>query len=236
MLNIRRGLDGSFWIPRSDKETEDYLDGLYVRVKGQLKWVNKIPNILNVFAGTHQGTIACIIGKGVSLDFIKARFFSDPSSPIICINESIHQIEKLGLPNELYVTQLDSTLLETCRPTKPDTKMFVGPQCANLYLQGVIKYVVDPASFGLNEGCISAQYAVMLARHMGCLSIEMYCFDGCVENSFNYANCIGYDSGKGGPKIRFASHRSLIKETAKNVPLTWITPRATGNLSVSEGL
>lgn len=236
MIRVRTASDGTFWISRSDKDTEDYLDSIYNRLPNQLKWRNiKIEMSSFVFKNLYVEQAAYIVGKGPSLDNISEKCFRDPRAPIICINESIHIIEKLDLLNDIFVTQLDHELEETCRPIKPTTKMFTGPMCANLYKEGVYRYVVDPAMFGLID-CISAEYAIMLARHMGCISIELFCFDSCLNKSLDYAKCIGYDSAKGGPKDRFLSHKDRIIQIANKVPLVWNLPRADKTMSITEGI
>lgn len=223
MLRIRTGIDGTFWIAKHDTDTEAYLDGQYERLPNQLKWKNKIPNLINNFSNIYKDSLCYLIGKGPSLDYISPKVFTDTSAPIICINESIHVIEKLNLPNDLYVTQLDHELVEACKPSKITTKMFFGPMCANLYQQGVIKFLIDPLQLGLYN-CISAEYAIMIARHMGCNRLELVSFDSCVNKNLNYAATIGYDSIKGGPKTRFLEHKERILQVAKNTPLTWVTP------------
>lgn len=221
MLRIRRGIDGSYWIPRKDKETENWLDRQYIRVGDQLKWHNKLPNMLSFFHNCHSNTTAAIIGKGISLDILKAKHLKDHGC-IIAINESVLKIEDLDLDVPLYGTQLDHTLGETCRPSKLSTKLFCGPRCANLYDEGVTKLLADPTCFGLTESCISAVYAIALARHMGCIKVNMFAFDGCLKSNYDYARCIGYPSSRAGSPLRFASHRQLIETAAKNIALDWV--------------
>lgn len=224
MLHIRMGVDGSYWIPRSDKETEAYLDAKYVRVKNELKWVDKIASPTKSYSDIYKGQVCYIVGKGPSLDLLKKTAFA-AEGPVLAINESLHKIESLNLNNPVYGLQLDHNLKETCKPSKETTRLLVGPNCANLYQDKTYKVVMDPRSFGLIESCISAQFAIMIARLMGCVKLDMISFDGCVNNDFNYAKCIGYDSAVGGLKTRFASHKPLILVTAKNIPLTWVTPK-----------
>lgn len=234
MLRIRKSFDGTFWIPRSDKETEDYLDSQYVRMPNQLKWRNSIPNMLGAFKNIYKDRCAYIVGKGLSLDNISKGCFQDSYCPIFCINDSIHAIEKLNnITNDLYITQLDSNLNEKCRPKR--AKMFHGPLCSHLYQEGVYKYEVDPFSFGLDERHISAQYAIMIARYMGCTQLELFCFDSCVNKNTQYAKCIGYPSdNEQGSSIRFLSHKAMILSVVKEMPLTWVTPRADGTVLRTE--
>jgi hypothetical protein len=225
MLNIRKGIDGSFWIPRQDQETEAWLDSQYVRLPNQLRWVDKIPNVLNFFHNIHANKACYIIGKGESLDYIhKVKF--DAVHPIICLNESIHAIEELELPNTTLVTQLDSTLGETCRPKK--ATILLAPRCANLYSDLPNRFVVDPRSFGLDENCLSILYAISLARYMGCTVLKMVSFDGCMNGSIHYGKKIGYPSTRGGSPLRFKEHRPLINEATKNIAVEWLLPHNGG--------
>ncbi len=232
MLNIRRAPNGMYWIPRNDKETEDYLDSKYERVPNQLKWVSKEPSQLKLFQNIHQGEIAYIIGKGQSLDHVTQALF-DTNGPIICINESIHKIEQLGLSNPTYCTQLDFELGETCKPKS--AKLIIGPRCSNLYDKSY-KYIIDPILLSLHDSCLSAQYVIQLAKFMGCSCLKLISFDGCLKQSYNYADCIGYSSGKGGPMTRFASHRPLIIETIRGLPTDWILPEAGGKITTVNSL
>ncbi len=224
LLNIRRGVDGSFWIPRRHKETEDYLDANYIRLKNELKWVGKIPNTANLFKNIYEHQTGYIIGKGPSLDDIKTEYF-ETEGPVFCINESIHAIEILDINNPIYGTQLDSELKETCKPSKATTKLFVGPRCGNLYDKETYKIIIDPQTFGLYSGCISAEFAIAIARLMGVSNLVFMGFDGCVDGDFDYAPSIGYSSIKFGNNIRFASHRKIILDATKMMPITWINAR-----------
>lgn len=235
MLRIRKGMDGSFWIARSCSETEAYMDAIYRRAPNQLKWFSKKTDVVSGFKNLYLDNVAYIVGKGPSLDLIRANCFTEPSAPILCINESVLTIEKLSVLNDVFGTQLDNEIEESCKPTKLSTKMFLGPMCANLYLDGVYRYDVDPASFGLGD-CISAQYAIMIARHMGCTRLELFCFDSCTTGALDYAKCVGYDSAKGGPKNRFLEHKEKILQTANKMPLTWVTPRAGNTVSRIDSL
>lgn len=221
MLHVRQGPDGTLWIPRKDKETEEWLDHQYMRIGNQLKWRNKLPNLLGFFHNCHQNTKAAIIGKGPSLDVVAASMLKDYGC-IIALNEALLKIESLNVDVPLYGTQLDHELGESCRPSKLSTKLFCGPRCANLYNEDVTKLVIDPASFGLVESCLSAVFAIALARHMGCIKVELYGFDGCLKEDYEYAQCIGHSSKKGGSPLRFAAHRRVIEDSAKNIPLDWI--------------
>lgn len=232
MFQTRRGIDGSYWLPRANPEAEAYLDSVYVRQPNQLKWFPKIDKSISaVYKNTHKGKIAYIVGKGPSLDLLQTKHI-ETDGPIIAINECIHVVERLFPNSVTYGTQLDNDLGEVCTPKY--SKLFVGNRCANLYNKGVYKLIVDPMSFGLRDSCLSAEYAIMLARHMGCVAVEMYCFDGCVDHVFEYADCIGHDSSIGGPPERFASHKQIILDCARKYPLSWVIPTAFNKRVISQ--
>jgi len=233
MLRVRQGSDGSYWIPRKDKETEDWLDSQFIRVDQQLKWRNRLPDMSGFFHNCHKDGKVAIIGKGPTLDLLTPETLQGYDC-IFALNEAVLKIESLDMETPLYGTQLDHSLGETCRPSKMSTKLFCGPRCANLYDRDVTKIVIDPAQFGLPESCLSAVYAISLARHMGCTRADLYGFDGCLKSNYNYARCVGYPSTKGGSPLRFAAHRRVIEEAAKNISLDWIQIKGEGKSVTSK--
>lgn len=221
MLHIRRGIDGSYWIPRSDEATEAYLNANYVKLPNQLKWIGKIPSVMNLYKNIHKGQTGYIVGKGLSLDNVKNSYFAN-EGPVIALNEAIHKIEDLNLVNPIYGTQLDEQLQETCKPAKPTTKLFVGPLCERFYDKDTYKIIIDPQSLGLRTGCLSVEFAIMLHRYFGCGNLVFIAFDGCLSNEFDYANCIGYNSSLRGNRTRFASHKGIILEATRNINIAWV--------------
>jgi hypothetical protein len=190
-------------------------------MSNQLKWLNRLPHMAGFFHNCHENGRIAIIGKGPTLDLLTAEMLRGYDC-IFALNEAVLKIESLNMETPLYGTQLDHGLGETCRPVNMVTKLFCGPRCANLYEKDVTKIMIDPAYFGLPENCLSAVYAVSIARHMGCTRADLYGFDGCLKINYNYAKCVGYLSTKGGSPLRFVAHRKLIEEAAKNISLDWI--------------
>ncbi len=235
--NIRRGIDGSYWIPRKHPETEAYLDYLHTRIE-PLRWMPKHAQLLTLYTGIYKDKICSIIGKGPSLDYLTLAQLMKFDGPILCLNESIHQVLKTGVSQDrLYVVQLDSQLEETCSPGTDKIPIFLSPRCANLYLSGHNPIVIDPQQLLLDDGCLSGQFAIKLARTMGCTGACMFSFDGCLRHDYGYAKCIGYPSSKGGIPTRFRAHKSLLREAAgKQFPLQWITPREGGKFEHQQAL
>lgn len=225
MLHIRQAADGTYWIPRRDQETEDYLNSKYQKLPGELKWISRLPSTNLAYRNLYTNAHAYIIGKGPSLDLLTPSMLAAKEGPIIAINESIHRIEALHPTAQVYGVQMDHDLRETCAPTGPNSRLILSPRCGNLYeSHRIYKDVIDPRSFGLLDNCLSAVFAIQLARHMGCVEATLCCFDGCTVGDFEYAKCIGHSSELGGPKTRFKSHRLTIQESAGKFPLTWFIP------------
>lgn len=227
--HIRRGMDGSYWIPRRHEETEAYLDDLYLRVE-PLRWMPKHAELITHYKNIHPETIGYIIGKGPSLDELTLAMLIKFNGPILCINESIHKVKTLGVSQDrLYVIQMDSSLEETCSPGTDKIPIFLSTRCANLYQTGHNPVVIDPTQLLLDSNCLSAQFAIKLLRTFGCVGACLVSFDGCLRHSYAYAKCIGYPSSKGGIPTRFREHKAMLRETAgKSFPLQWLTPREEG--------
>ncbi len=227
--NIRRGIDGCFWIPRKHPETEAYLDDLHTRV-APLRWMPKHAQLISLYTGKHKGVICNIIGKGPSLDYLTLAMLMKFDGPIICLNESIHRVLKTGVSIErLYVVQLDSVLQETCSPGTDKIPIFLSQRCSNLYLTGHNSVYIDPQQLLLDSNCLSGQFAIKLARTFGCIGACMISFDGCLKHNFGYAKCIGYPSSRGGIPTRFREHKAMLRESAgKNFPLQWLLPKEGG--------
>lgn len=227
--HIRRGIDGSYWIPRKHPETEAHLDTLYTRIE-PLRWMPTHAELLTHYQGLARGTVAYIIGKGPSLDNLTMAMLMKFDGPIFCLNETIHKVKDLGVSDErLNVVQMDSDLQETCSPGSDRVPIFLSQRCANLYQTGHNPVIVDPMQLLLDENCLSGQFAIKLARTFGCVSACMVAFDGCLKHNFGYAKCIGYSSSRGGVPTRFREHRAMLLESAgKNFPLQWMTPRTGG--------
>jgi hypothetical protein len=227
--HVRRGMDGSYWIPRRHAETEAYLDSQFERID-TLRWMPKNVALITHYQGIYKDQICNIIGKGPSLDNLTLAMLMKFDGPILCLNESIHKVLTLK-PSEsrVYVIQMDSTLGETCNPGTDQIPIFLSPRCANLYQQGCNPVVIDPYQFALDSNCLSGQFAIKLARTFGCVGACLFSFDGCLRQNYGYANCIGYPSSKGGIPTRFREHKQMLLQTAgKNFPLQWIIPREGG--------
>ena len=224
MLRIRQGADGSVWIPRKNKETEAYLDKKYARLPNELRWVPKPERYLNVvdLKAFFKNHLCYIVGKGESLDMLTADCFPNKQAPIIALNESIHKVEELDLVNPTMCLQQDSKLRATCRPIR---SVMIGSVDAMEFYQDVdFPYAYMPGDFGIYKATLSAVAAVNIAAELGATAFELWCFDGCMEGSLEYAECIGYDSGRDGAKERFKTHRKKIEMAASPRKVTFVMP------------
>lgn len=94
MLRWRTAADGSIWIPRSDPETESYLDSLHMRWPGQLRWSPKPPDSsylgdIEELADRFNGQSAILFGKGPSLEhFIEHDIHLSNVPMRVCLNET----------------------------------------------------------------------------------------------------------------------------------------------------
>jgi len=57
--NLRRASDGTLYIPRSDAETEAWMDERYQRITGELRWLPK----KNIFQKAKSLAVAVTSGK-----------------------------------------------------------------------------------------------------------------------------------------------------------------------------
>lgn len=223
-MRIRMLADGTFAIPRKNKEVEKYLDNQYHRIPRSLKWAPKaVPSkdwkeLVPVF----KNKVCYIIGKGPSLDNLKAETFKDPEDPIFCINETIHIIEKLKLPNPVFAIQQDTNLKTKCKPKQ--AYIFISQSCKNWYADFDRKYIYSSLSLGITHHRLTAVSATTIAKELGCINFKFCCFDACVNKKTDYAKVIGYSPAEVGDPKRFLQHRNLILSVCRGCNVDWVTP------------
>lgn len=173
------------------------------RFKSQMK--------INDFASRHPGQRAFIIGKGPSLDTVEVIRDQLATGVIFCLNESIHQVEKLDLP-QVYVVQQDSELEFRCTPKtaihfmnswqhQPGIRNRKSHVTVSPWDPNAVLY--RPDFFKETEGTLSAIIALKIAAYMGIKKVTLCCFDAmkdCFQGPMTYAKCIGIQ--------REGSHRS----------------------------
>ena len=207
-----RIMRGKIILPRKDKKLEDILDRRFDRCQ-PLQW-DYSARKENVDRLQNKYDKGCyIIGKGPSLDNLVFEDFKD-DWPILCLNESIHKIESLGLINDIYVMQQDDTITDTCKPQK--ATMLITRKCESFYKDIVNKLFFSVGQFGLGEKSYSVIVAIRMARFLGCKELVLYGFDAVKNGNCDYAECIGHPSSDGGMPDRFTRHKALIEAENKN--------------------
>lgn len=226
--------DGTYYLVRADRHIEQYMDDNFKRYPNERKWYPDIEDSnLDMLRGLFEGQTANIIGKGPSLDYLSANDIVD--GPIIALNEAIHVVELLGLPNSTMVVQQDSHLGDKCVPSNDRTKMlvsFMAKQCGKDFANRI---VYNPVSLGLRDASLSAQIAVGLCRLFGISKIRFLCFDACVNGNTNYAKAIGSKPEEHGEPTRFLRHRDILKTAAKKFNPEWVIPAPIGNDDLPNG-
>jgi len=224
-LRIRRSQeDGSYWIARGNQAVEKFMDEHCIRVPGTLRWTpryvtdKRIENLRSVFSNK----VCYIVGKGPSLDYLGAEHFSDPDAPIIALNEAIHVVEDLGLPNPLYAFQQDARLGGKCQPKR--SPIFVSMKAANFYADYKEAYIFQNTELKLHPGALSVSAAITITKRLNTNKYILVCFDACINNKLEYAKCIGYRSTWGGKPERFLTHKAKIVRHARGTPIEWVIP------------
>lgn len=225
-VRVRESQDGSLYITRHDAIAIKFLDQHARRLPGQLRWLpifleqEKIETLKPYF----DNQLCYIVGKGPSLDYLRHKHFQDPSAPVIGLNEAVHQVEKLGLPNRIFGIQQDAKLRGTCYPL--NGIMFVSIKAANFYSARRDVYIFDSRHYKLSLNSLSVSAAIKISKALGVTGFELLCFDACVNQNLDYAKCVGYNASWGGDKTRFLSHRAKIMHHVADLPLTFTIPEA----------
>lgn len=172
---------------------------------------------------------AYLVGKGPSLDRLSPDHFPDPKAPVIAINEAIHPLEKLNLPNPIFCIQQDASLGSKCRPKY--SKWIVSRQALKASGADVainaFSYV--PEDIGHSTTSLTGMVAITLLHQAHYSSLTMLAFDAHFGN-VNYAPSIGHSHIKKGQKDdRFIRHDERMEKQAREygMSMEW-TPPAPG--------
>ncbi len=211
--------NGDYWLPKKNKKLESVLDKLHNRVHNELLWRPKaIASIAKVheLKDKYTDSLAYMIGKGPSLDRLTEKDFKIKDAPIICLNESIHKIEELDIPNPLYTIQQDAKLKETCWSKKG--AMVISYLTQSWYHEHPNVYDYSPKDFGLSntKHPISGAMGVYFAKFIGIKEMKLLAFDSMNNDpELSYAESIGYMSTEGGDPSRFYRHAKEIQKALK---------------------
>jgi hypothetical protein len=221
---IRVMPDGTFTIPRKNKSAEDELDKVYLRIPGSLRWYPRDGSKASVrqLKPLFSCNYCYIVGKGPSLDLLNKECFPNTLAPIIGINEAIHQVEKLDLPNPTIMMQQDIWLKESCRPKR--AQVVISQRIRDFYSDIEDRIIFYGPEIGAPIACLTASYAICMAKFLGCHNFGMVCFDSCVNRSTSYAKCVGYEPTTAGKPERFLKHRSAFEHYLGKDKVEWILP------------
>jgi hypothetical protein len=222
-IKIRRYSDDSFGLVRKNRIIEEQFDLQFIRVPNELRWIAKQEvNDVGLLSCLFIDRPVYIIGKGPSLDSINEKYF-DNKSPVICINDSIHQVEKLNILNPIYCVQQDSELKATCKPKR--ATLFISRQAKSFYAGCENTYVYIPEEYGLSKGALTVIVAIEMMKRFGANKFILMCFDACTQKKVAYAKCIGYPCTKFRKDAkRFLRHKDLIENSLAGYPTLWVTP------------
>ena len=215
-IRLRTASDGSIFISRANPIMEKFLDNKYIRVPNELRWLphSRKTSKLDSIRKYIKGKDCYIIGKGPSLDSITTL---NPDWPIFCLNDSIHHIETLNLPNRTFVTQQDNSLEDKCKPLR--AMLLASYAVRNWYADHDRKIIFHMEELGL-VSCLSIIVVIRMLQKYDAKHLHLIAFDACMDRSTDYAACIGYASTQGGSPDRFLAHRQDILNEAK-IPLTF---------------
>lgn len=188
-------------------------------------------NQLEEFKDLYLGKRAIIIGKGPSLDKAGAVRGKLDGSVVLCINESIHKIEAIGVAANLFVVQQDSHLQYLCIPTLPTTVHFMNcrqkmpkDSCPGWWKLRPVEMspwnpravLYEAGQWSCDSSTLTAIIGVQLARHMGCSALAFFGFDSWLPGgSAEYASGMGSKNEDGGPLQRHAASQATILAAAK---------------------
>lgn len=224
-VRLRQLADGSFMLARPDHYAVKWLDENAIRVNNELRWYEiptvgkKIKDLKCIF----EGLKCYIVGKGPSLDYLDESYFTNDYYPILAINESIHKIESLDLQNPIYCIQQDHSLGNTCKPKNADILLSI--QASQNYIDIKNKYVYVPAEYKMTQSFLTVSLAIEIIKSLDSIGAILMCFDSCVNNNLEYADCIGYSSAKAGDVNRFLKHKNIILKGLDYLTYEWIIPK-----------
>jgi hypothetical protein len=143
-----------------------------------------IPTANELIKGAHVNSTAVFIGKGASLDNLKASDIPQ-DAVIFCINDSIHKYATLELKNICYVVQQDGKHLIDAIP--PGVVCLVSPQ--SFKYCPLPKHIYNRLELTVTVLSRTIMVAIELAKLAGCKDFMFLAFDSCASGSQAYAKC-----------------------------------------------
>lgn len=175
---------------------------------------------IKTLTGAHRGPPCYIVGKGPSLDRLKASAFVWPDAPVIAINEAITKVEWLELPNPVYSLQQDGNPACMRRPKR--SPLILGPRSKDWFPEHPRRIYFEPEALGIRADAFTAESAIAIADLFNVERLIMIAFDACVDGNLGYAGTIGslhYDQKN---RWRFKEHCNRMKALAAKLDLPMI--------------
>lgn len=176
------------------------------------------------------GNTVYIVGKGPSLDALVPGDFAEfPGAPVLCINESIHAIEKLDIPsNRLFCIQHDKLNDVINRPSRATwilSSFAWDVQQGDA--AGAVKFEREAVS--LSRPNLTASTAISMAALAGANQAVMMAFDAKFSCNCDYAGSIGHtpevETLKSDRFIQFADQSLPVRASEEGVRLIWQAPK-----------
>ncbi len=218
-IRIIKNFDGSVAIARRNGEAEKWLDKNMTRCVNELRWVPRpLVEEKTISDFSIDGQTVYIIGKGPSLSNITKEHFGP--HPIFCINESIHMIEKLNLPNKTFVVFQDSGIKFNCIPK--NAGMLVSSDISNFFPDKE-KYTFNPKDW-FQQYNYTPIIAINIAKSKVVKKFIMVGFDSITNGDKSYAKEIGYQSKEINKPDRYKTNVIGIKKALEGCEVEYITP------------
>lgn len=210
-----------------EAHTGNYHDFLRRRPGGELHGsVRVASDSVKHLAGIYKDSTCYIVGKGPSLENLKASDFGE--GPVITMNHAVVKVEQLCLPNRIFSMQKDGCGNEVM--PKAATVVVHSRESDHSFLGYKPRYVFDnPDDFDLTVRAPSIMSATSLAHLMGCKKIVYLCCDGVMGIDDRTAIPMedgSIDIGISDPNYEFqdGSVRSLLEHL--DIQCEWCKPEA----------
>ena len=176
------------------------------------------------------GGAVYIVGKGPSLDRLTPDDFAEfPDAPILCINESIHAVERLDIPSgRLFCVQYDRLDNVSNKPQRATWLLSSFAWDAQRGKDaGAIKY--DLKDVSPDKPNLTANTAISIASLAGADTAVMLGFDAAFGGNCDYAKSIGHSPYLQGQSprrfIRFAEAGIPSRAAEEGMKLIWQAPK-----------
>lgn len=195
------------------------------------------------FRDLHVGATAYVVGKGPSLQWLKADHFGE--GPVITINESIGKVESLNLPNKVYSFYKDGCKVYDSRPdsyfmaphrcTLPLSTRnaptfvhdFEAPHCFTQYHNRV--GFDNRRDFGISPLIPSAPTIVSFVKLLGCRKIVWLCMDSFVTGDIgSYGSDANGECRYLNRQSSYYQHRAKVYSELERLGIEheWVLPES----------